>query len=479
MRSRAAFTLGLLLAVLVAAGPAPGAVTITIVNGDAAGVGFNDATAVAPVGGNAGTTLGQQRLNAFQAAANKWGATLTSAVPIRIYATWEALTCTATSAVLGSAGALYVYVDTPGAVPNRLYGKALAEKLAGAQVDPDSALTPPYIAEIRARFNVNLGNTGCLTGTFFYLGLDANHGANVDLVTVLEHEFAHGLGFQTFTSGSTGAPYAGYFSVWDDFLLDTTSNKTWAAMTTNAERQASAINSRKLVWTGANAVAQVPNVLSQGTPLLTLTAPASVAGNYSVGTASFGPALSSPGITGEVMQVVDTAGNLGLACTPLSAINAAAVAGKIALVDRGTCTFNVKAATVQAAGAIAVLVADNAAGSPPAGLGGTDPTITIPAVRITQADGVALKAAIATRSRLHSGLTGTLGLDMTVRSGADPAGRPLLYTPNPYQSGSSVSHWDTIASPNQLMEPAINSDLTHEVAPPNDLTFPLLQDIGW
>ena len=480
MSSNRTLALGLLGVLLLGSGPALGAATITIVNGDPAGVGFNDATAVAPVGGNTGTTLGAQRLIAFQAAANKWGATLTSAVPIRVYATWEALTCTATSAVLGSAGALYIYVDTPGATPNRLYGKALAEKLAGAQVDPDSALTPPFIAEIRARFNVNLGQANCLTGSFFYLGLDAAAGTNVDLVTVLEHEFAHGLGFQTFTSGSTGAPYAGYFSVWDDFLFDTTTNKTWAAMTTNAERVTSALNSRKLVWTGPSAIAQVPNVLSQGTPILTVAAPASVAGNYSVGSASFGPPLSSPGVTGEFMQVVDTAGNLGLACTPLTALNAAAVAGKIALVDRGTCSFDVKTMNAQNAGALAVVIADNAAGSPPAGMSSSGVTgITIPAVRITQADGVALKAAITRRSRLHSGLTGTLGLNLAIRSGADAAGRPLLFTPNPFQSGSSVSHWDTIASPNQLMEPSINTDLTHEVTPPNDLTFPLLQDIGW
>jgi predicted lysophospholipase L1 biosynthesis ABC-type transport system permease subunit len=45
--------------------------------------------------------------------------------------------------------------------------------------------------------------------------------------------------------------------------------------------------------------------------------------------------------------------------------------------------------------------------------------------------------------------------------------------------GSSVSHWDTIAFPNQLMEPAINGDLTHSVVPPNDLTFKLLRDLGW
>ena len=460
------------LTAVLSAPPALGAATITIVNGDPANVGFNDPTVVAPVGGNAGTTLGQQRLNAFQAAADKWGATLTSAVTIRIQATWEALSCTATSAVLGSAGATEVFRDFVGApVAGHWFGKAETGKLLG--VDPD-----PATADIRARFNVNLGQPGCLTGTFFYLGLDNNHGANVDLVTVLTHEFAHGLGFQTYTSGSTGAQLAGFPSVWDDFLFDLTAAKTWTAMT-NTERAASGINPRKLVWTGTNVTSAVPTVLAAGTPQLSVSSPPAAAGTYLVGTASFGPAVSSPGVSAEVMPVVDQAAGTGLACNPLSSVSAAGVNGKIALVDRGTCTFNVKAANAQAAGAVGVLVADNVAGSPPAGLGGTDPTITIPAVRITLADGVTLKAAIATRSRLHSGMSANLGLDLAVRQGADAAGRALLYTPNPFVSGSSVSHWDTSAFPNQLMEPSINSDLTHEVSPPQDLTFPLLKDIGW
>ena len=45
------------------------AATITIVNGDSPGEGFNDPTAVAPVGDNPGVTIGQQRLNVFQEAA--------------------------------------------------------------------------------------------------------------------------------------------------------------------------------------------------------------------------------------------------------------------------------------------------------------------------------------------------------------------------------------------------------------------------
>src|SRR6266404_2504457 len=71
-----------------------GAATIVIQNGDPAGVGFNDTTPVAPVGGNPGTTRGQQRLNAFQAAANIWGATLTSAPTITIHSIWSSsMTC--------------------------------------------------------------------------------------------------------------------------------------------------------------------------------------------------------------------------------------------------------------------------------------------------------------------------------------------------------------------------------------------------
>lgn len=446
------------------------AATIVIVNNDAANVGFNDPTTASPVGGNTGTTLGAQRLNAFQAAASKWGATLTSAAVIRIRAQWVALSCTATGAVLGSAGATQVYRDFPGAtVPGTWYSAAEASALFGATADP---ATP----EINANFNVNLGNTGCLTGTHFYLGLDNNHGNDVDLVTVLEHEFAHGLGFQTFTSGSTGAQLAGFPSVWDHFLKDRATGKLWKDMT-DAERVASAINTGNLVWAGTNVTTAAAGIL--GSPRLTVSSPTSVSGAYLVGTASFGPALFNPGVSGEVKQVIDSGTNTGLACTALSTANASAVNGKIALIDRGTCTFTLKVKNAQNAGAIGVIIADNAAGSPPAGLGGTDPTITIPAVRITQTDGITLKNVLKTGSRRSSGMVAKIGLNPAFSAGTDADGHVLMYAPNPLQSGSSVSHWDTGAFPNQLMESAINGDLTHEVKPPQDLTLPLMQDIGW
>ncbi len=44
------------------------------------------------------------------------------------------------------------------------------------------------------------------------------------------------------------------------------------------------------------------------------------------------------------------------------------LSGKVVLVDRGACAFTVKALNIQNAGDEAMIVADNAAGSPPPGL---------------------------------------------------------------------------------------------------------------
>jgi hypothetical protein len=163
------------------------------------------------------------------------------------------------------------------------------------------------------------------------------------------------------------------------------------------------------------------------------------------------------------MPVVEN-GFLGLACTALDADNAAAVKNRIAFVLRGACTFVTKAANVQAAGAVGMIVVDNVAGSPPTDLGGTDPTITIPAVRITLKDGITLLSGMKlTPGNRSSGVVAMLGVDPTQLAGADRAGRVMLYTPSPFQPGSSVSHWDTSAFHNLLMEPAINADLTQSV----------------
>src|SRR5690606_38297624 len=118
---------------------------------------------------------------------------------------------------------------------------------------------------------------------------------------------------------------------------------------------------------------------------------------YSTGTASFGP--QSFDVTADLVQVDDndTSGTDGTttdACQAL--VNGAAVSGNIAFVDRGACAFTVKAANAQAAGAVGMLLADNLPGAVD-GMGGIeDGTITIPALRITLADGQTIKNAGST-----------------------------------------------------------------------------------
>ena len=451
--------------------PAHAAATIVIVNGNAPGVGFNDPTPVVPVGGNPGTTLGQQRLNAFQFAADIWGAALDSNVQIQILATFEPLSCNATSATLGSSGTTFIFSDFAGtppfpgaAFPMTWYHSALADKRAGRELNPGQP-------DERARFNSNIGNAGCLTGIFWYLGFDLNHGNNIDLVTVLLHEFAHGFGFSQFASVSSGAQAGGQTDVYARHILDTATGKNWNQMT-DAERKASAVNFGHVVWDGPVVTSAVPTTLAFGVPNLRINSPSGIAGNYAVGTATFGPALSGVPITGDIVQALDAANASGPSttdgCTALT--NAAAIAGNIAIIDRGTCSFVAKTLNAQAAGAIGVLIADNTAGAPPAGLGGADPTITIPAVRVTLTDGIALKTALASGT-----VNGSLLLDLTLRAGADGMNRAFLYTPVPVAPGSTISHWDIGAFPNLLMEPAINGDLTHNL----DLTLPEMRDVGW
>lgn len=93
----------------------------------------------------------------------------------------------------------------------------------------------------------------------------------------------------------------------------------------------------------------------QGGQLLTVNAPGSVVGSYQVGTTSgWGAPITSTAVTGEVVLVDDGSGSESAAqgCTP-SITN---LSGKIAMVDRGDCTFLLKAQTALDAGAIGCII---------------------------------------------------------------------------------------------------------------------------
>jgi hypothetical protein len=472
--------------------PAAQAATIVITSRDAPGIGFNDPTPVTPVGGNTGTTLGEQRWIVYQYVAHIWEQNLTSATPITVSAGWEALTCTSSSAVLGSAGAWNIWHDFTGGVPGTWYPQALANKIAGTDLSaghPDDG-TGYGNVDIKTQFNINLGNAGCLDGTPFYLGLDGNATGKVNFVETLLHELGHGLGFSVLTvqtsTGlrlvSDGSTYAdtGLPSIWEGFMYDSTAGKSWLAMT-SLERKASAINPLKLAW-NSPAMTAAAAVTLGSLPALKIATPAPTgSGYYAYNTASFGAVVVTGNNFGTLATVPANAA--GAACAALDPATAAAVAGKVAIIDRGTCAFTVKAKNAQNAGAVGVIIANNAPGAAP-GLGGTDATVLIPTVSVSQADGVTLKQvvvdAVKYGSRSKPGLASSaFAIDASKKAGADASGRPLLYTPNPLAPGSSVSHWDVSASRNQLMEPAINADLTTTLVPPIDLTKPLLTDIGW
>jgi hypothetical protein len=454
--ARVALLSGVLAGSLIAG--AAGATTITIVNLDGAGEGFNDPAPVAPVGGNPGTTIGAQRLYVFQYAADVWESILPSTVEIRVQAAFNALTCAPTSGVLGSAGAVSVVGNFPTApLANHWYHVALGNKLAGTDLSANN--------DINAQFNSSVGLTGCLETTSWYYGVDGNAGSSkIDLLSTVLHELGHGLGFSTTTIGSTGSYLNGIPHVSDHFLYDSSIGLHWDEMSA-AQRTASAIACNRLVWDGPYAMQQAPAALA-ARPVLRVNSPAAIDGDYEAGTATFGPPLTVTGVTQDVVLVNDGAGTATDGCETL--INAGAVNGRIALIDRGNCGFSQKVKNAQNAGAIGAIIADNVAGCPPAGLGGVDPTVTIPSLRITLADGNTIKANLP-------GVNASLTRDPTLLAGADAAGRPKMYSPSTFASGSSVSHWDVTADPDLLMEPFATPLAPGQV----DLTQWLFADIGW
>jgi hypothetical protein len=96
-------------------------------------------------------------------------------------------------------------------------------------------------------------------------------------------------------------------------------------------------------------------------PVVRINSPGAVAKTYIFSTAQFGPPLTNVNLTANAVFVNDGTADPTLGCnSPLT--NSAQLSGKIALVDRGTCSFSQKVYYAQQAGAIAVIVFNNVPG---------------------------------------------------------------------------------------------------------------------
>ncbi len=177
----------------------------------------------------------------------------------------------------------------------------------------------------------------------------------------------------------------------------------------------------------------------------------SIAGNYLGGAAAFGP--SPAGETADAVIAADpaTAQPGGLASDACCALtNAAAIAGKLCVVDRGTCSFKTKALNCQNAGAIGTIVVNNAPGSPPPGMA-DDPTIvtpiTIPSEMVSIVDGTTIKSTITSSPPVNATLLGQPGGDTVASfSSRGPRrvfGAPLRLKPDIAAPGLNITSVQT------------------------------------
>jgi hypothetical protein len=131
----------------------------------------------------------------------------------------------------------------------------------------------------------------------------------------------------------------------------------------------------------------------------------SLAGQYNGIDSNFAPPITATPITADLVVIEDD--NSGPStdtydgCDNIT--NAAALNGKIVVVRRGECSYNVKVDAAQNAGALAVIVVNDTSEDPIA-MGGNGSSITIPAIMIYKADGEAIIASLLNGDTINATL---------------------------------------------------------------------------
>lgn len=220
-----------------------------------------------------------------------------------------------------------------------------------------------------------------------------------------------------------------------------------------------------------------------GSKLLKISEPASLAAEFETGAAEFGPPISQVPLSGKLILVSDGSNTPTLGCKSL--VNAAAVRGKIALVDRGDCFFQDKACFAQAAGAIAVIICNYE--NTPITMGATNPvpcSVTIPVLSVSSVDANYLKnninaitvvfqapptaGAVEKDGSFDNGIIAhEYGHGISIRLAGGPANSSCLN--NDEQMGEGWSDFFTLVT---TVKPGDNENTAQGIG-----TFPIQQDV--
>ncbi|MGH8078779.1 MAG: S8 family serine peptidase, partial [Lysobacter sp.] len=109
---------------------------------------------------------------------------------------------------------------------------------------------------------------------------------------------------------------------------------------------------------------------------------------------AYSPATGAPTPPTSGSAPLARTGTATSAADACAALPAGSLSGHVALIRRGTCSFYIKASNAQAAGAVGVVLYNNAAGGLNATVAGS-PAITIPVVGIFAVDGALINSRLA------------------------------------------------------------------------------------
>ena len=226
------------------------------------------------------------------------------------------------------------------------------------------------------------------------------------------HDVTFGYGFDEAAGNFQVTNYGGAVGGGDDVRAEAqdgsgTNNANFSTPAQNAANPRPRM--QMFVWTHPR-----PNTLT------VTTGPA--AGDYEASRATFGPQLTGP-VSGDLILVDDGVVGTPVPPAPPGTVNDArepftGVTGKLALLERGFCTFAVKVFNAQTAGAVGVVVANNVPGFPiTMGFTAPIPTITIPSVMISLEDSTLIRASLPAAATMKPDPTRSINRDSDLDAG--------------------------------------------------------------